>query len=241
MVSKTHLSKFVVSSLVDSVPIAIVYAASHPDRVSHLVLLEGWSRFGDYSDSRSFQGEISLRGRDWCLHTETLGKVLIGPEFVLATLEGVSELSGDRLLEELEEAAAAGVIVEVPSGLGRYRFSNALVRETLHDSLALAQRILFRRVGQVLERRDAADPEPHLAEPYPDAYSAAQWCHALIIAPNHSQFKELDLERIGHWVQSAVHLAAAISSISIGCLARASAPSVPSTHLRREATERCSG
>ena len=43
-----------------------------------------------------------------------------------------------------------------------------------------------------------------LAELYSDAYSAAEGCQALVVATEHSQFKELDLERLGRVMASRV-------------------------------------
>lgn len=43
-----------------------------------------------------------------------------------------------------------------------------------------------------------------LAELYPDAYSAAEGCHALIVATEHSQFRELDLKRLGRSMKSPI-------------------------------------
>ncbi len=43
-----------------------------------------------------------------------------------------------------------------------------------------------------------------LAELCPDAYTAAEGCHALIVATDHSQFRDLDLERLGRLMASRV-------------------------------------
>ena len=57
------------------------------------------------------------------------------------------------------------MVAEVPGGLGRWRFTHALVREVLYEGLPAARRVrLHGRVGEALEAVYAADPGPHLAE-----------------------------------------------------------------------------
>ena len=69
------------------------------------------------------------------------------------------------MAEALDEAEAARIVATVPPTAGRYRFSHALIRETLYNELRTAQRIrLHRRTAEVLEALYAAKPEPHLAE-----------------------------------------------------------------------------
>jgi len=90
---------------------------------------------------------------------------VIGREFELATLERVSDLSGDRLLEVLEEAVGARVVAEVPRAVGRYSFTHALIRETLYEELGTTRRVrLHRQIGEALEGLHSANLEPHLAE-----------------------------------------------------------------------------
>jgi eukaryotic-like serine/threonine-protein kinase len=90
---------------------------------------------------------------------------VIGREFGVDALERVSDISGDRLLEVMEEAVAARVVNEVPRTVGRYSFSHALIRETLYEELSTNRRVrLHRQIGEVLEALYAANPEPHLAE-----------------------------------------------------------------------------
>src|SRR5262249_53555744 len=90
---------------------------------------------------------------------------MIGREFGIDALEQLCDLSGDRLLEVLDEALAARVIVEVPRELDRYGFAHALIRETLYAELSTTRRVrLHRRIGEVLEGLYRDHPEPHLAE-----------------------------------------------------------------------------
>jgi DNA-binding SARP family transcriptional activator len=89
----------------------------------------------------------------------------IGRSFSIEVLEAVAELSGERLLEALEEAAEHRIVEEEPGAPGRYVFAHALIRETLYASLSGPRRVgLHRRIGAILEQRHAGDREPPLAE-----------------------------------------------------------------------------
>lgn len=88
---------------------------------------------------------------------------VIGRAFDLDVLERLCNLSADRLLEVLEEAIACNIIDEAPYTVGRYRFSHALIHETLYEDLTTTRRIrIHRRIGDTLERLYAAEPDPHL-------------------------------------------------------------------------------
>ena len=101
---------------------------------------------------------------DECNQVLTIASV-VGREFGSDALETVSDLSGDRLLEALEEAVAARVVNELPRAPGRYTFSHALIRETLYEELSTTRRLrLHRQVGQALEELYGSNPEQHLAE-----------------------------------------------------------------------------
>ncbi|TMG02511.1 MAG: hypothetical protein E6I03_05840 [Chloroflexi bacterium] len=64
---------------------AIAYAAKHPDRVSHLVLVDGRADFTDYLESPTISAEIALRDQDWVLYTEALARVFSPFEESFAT------------------------------------------------------------------------------------------------------------------------------------------------------------
>ena len=89
---------------------------------------------------------------------------VVGRDFELACLERACELSGEALLQTLDPALAAEIVVREPHGVGRYRFGHALIRETIYEDIAPAERAkLHGRIGDVLEDLHGADPNPHLA------------------------------------------------------------------------------
>jgi tetratricopeptide (TPR) repeat protein len=107
-----------------------------------------------------------------CTNVLTAAAV-VGREFGLDVLEQIAEVDEQRLVAVLEEAVAARVIEEVPrvpsaglrTGIGRYRFAHALIRETLYEELRTLDRVRrHQRVAGVLEALYARNPGPNLAE-----------------------------------------------------------------------------
>ncbi len=77
---------------------------------------------------------------------------VIGRDFDLSLLEQVASLEEDQFLNALDEALAAGLVVEASGDSARYSFSHALIRETLYEGMSLPRRARnHRRVGEALE------------------------------------------------------------------------------------------
>jgi DNA-binding CsgD family transcriptional regulator/tetratricopeptide (TPR) repeat protein len=101
---------------------------------------------------------------DGCRSVLTLASV-VGREFELAELASISELPRAQLLIVLEEAETARVLLEAPGMPGRFRFSHALVRETLYAGIPGSRRVLLhKQAAEALDTLWRSDPEPHLAE-----------------------------------------------------------------------------
>ncbi len=96
---------------------------------------------------------------------ETLGLAsVIGREFDLVTLQAAADTGRDEVAAALDEALAAGLLVDVPARPGAFAFTHALVRETLYDELTTVRRVVLHdRVGTALEARYGEDRE-HAAE-----------------------------------------------------------------------------
>jgi tetratricopeptide (TPR) repeat protein len=89
---------------------------------------------------------------------------VVGRDFSLSVLEHTSGLSTADLLDVLEEALETRLIQE-ESPVGQYRFTHAIVQETLYDELSTARRTrLHALIGTALEQIYAGNPEPHVAE-----------------------------------------------------------------------------
>ena len=75
-----------------------------------------------------------------------------GREFDVGLLAHVCGIDEDRALDLIEAAWMTGIVDEAHDGLGHFRFSHELVRETLVDGLTSLRRIrLHRRIGEAIE------------------------------------------------------------------------------------------
>jgi DNA-binding SARP family transcriptional activator len=111
--------------------------------------------------------------------TRTIGfAATLGQEFDLAVLAASVDVDGATLLDHLEPALDAGIVVDNPSGSTRYRFSHGLVNETIYDDLGIAQRArTHQRIAATLEVHHGDASGPHLVA------LAAHWFHAVPAAP----------------------------------------------------------
>ena len=90
---------------------------------------------------------------------------VVGAHYHVAVLQLAADLDDDTVLSGLEEAIAAGLVVEAAGSSLRQRFTHALVRATLYDDLSAARRaLLHRRVGEAFEDVFAGRLDDHLPE-----------------------------------------------------------------------------
>ena len=90
---------------------------------------------------------------------------VLGREFDLDALAGVSGLQRGAILELLDEGIAGRVVSEVPGVIGRMRFAHALIRDTAYHGMTRSRRVeLHRQAGGVLEALYSSDLDAHLAE-----------------------------------------------------------------------------
>jgi eukaryotic-like serine/threonine-protein kinase len=89
----------------------------------------------------------------------------IGREFTAQVLERVGEISGERLVELLDEAVLARVVKESAPVPGDYSFSHALIRDVLYEELGPNRRVrLHRKISDVLEKVFETSIDEHLPE-----------------------------------------------------------------------------
>jgi len=92
---------------------------------------------------------------------------VIGREFSLDLLYRVAGVPDDELFAALEEAKASAIIEEHTSvgAAISYRFTHALIRQTLYEEILAPRRIqLHQHVGRALEEVDEKRLEEHAAE-----------------------------------------------------------------------------
>lgn len=86
---------------------------------------------------------------------------MVGREFDVGVAAGAAGVTERALMDAALDASGAEIVSEV--SVGRYRFSHALVAETLAEDLPAAVRMrLHARIAEVLEARHAGDPTPPL-------------------------------------------------------------------------------
>ena len=79
---------------------------------------------------------------------------VVGREFRLGTLEEVLADEPTLLLDRIDEAESAGLVVQVPNSIGRFRFTHNLIRETLYSTLGTKRCVqLHASVAEAIERR----------------------------------------------------------------------------------------
>jgi DNA-binding SARP family transcriptional activator/tetratricopeptide (TPR) repeat protein/energy-coupling factor transporter ATP-binding protein EcfA2 len=90
---------------------------------------------------------------------------VIGRDVDAALLEDVVVLSEEEFLSALDEALAAGLLVESDEKAGSYLFTHALIRETLYESMSGPRRArIHKRVGDAIEARQGRRHERYLPE-----------------------------------------------------------------------------
>lgn len=89
---------------------------------------------------------------------------VVGREFDLAVVQRTAHTNGGSD-GRIAEAVDAGVLVAAGQPPNRYRFSHALIGETLYEDLPFAQRVeLHRHAAAALLERAGAEIESHLVE-----------------------------------------------------------------------------
>ena len=99
-----------------------------------------------------------------CKRVLTVASV-IGREFDFDLLSRMTDSSDDDLLDIVDEAVNARVIEDMPGAIERYRFSHALIEQTLNDEQTTSRRArLHSRIGEALEDAYGQDVEVHASE-----------------------------------------------------------------------------
>ena len=109
-------------------------------------------------------GRLSSEAQRALVHASVVGR-----DFDVALLATVVDIDETELVELLDEALAARLLVETAGAVDRLAFAHAIVRETLYSTVSLSRRVrLHRAVGEALEartdgRRQLADLARHFA------------------------------------------------------------------------------
>ena len=99
-----------------------------------------------------------------CNRVLTVASV-IGREFDFDLLARMTDSSDDDLLDVVDEAVEAHVIEDMPGTTERYRFSHALIEQTLYEKQTTSRRArLHSRIGETLEGVYGGDLKAHASE-----------------------------------------------------------------------------
>ncbi len=141
---------------------------------------------------------------------------VMGREFELSTFERLGELDRDGLADALEEATAARLVSEQTGMPGRYRFSHALIRETIYDGMSALRRArVHLQIGEVLVARhgESSDaPYEALAHHFFQAISLGQADNAITYAVRAAE----RADRLLAYEEAVNHYEMALRALEIG-------------------------
>src|SRR5438270_3708492 len=176
-------------------------ATSEKDPFSHLVVPEGVQEV--IRDRLSHLDDLTWR-------VLTAGAVL-GHSFTISTASATTGLDEDDVVEALEHAIDARIIVEDRSAPDVVGFSHALVRETLYQDMSAARRArLHERAAEALEASATGEQFAELAHHFLEAASpgradkavtygvqAAEWAQSQLAYESAVDLYERVLEILG--------------------------------------------
>ena len=119
-----------------------------------------WDVAGGVPDSVKDLLRRRLRGLgDDCRQALSVAAVA-GRDFALDVLERVLEHPRDRLIDLVEEAIDADVLVEPAQSVGRLSFSHALFRETIYEQLSATRKAAIHgRIAAAIEQAPTERPD----------------------------------------------------------------------------------
>ncbi|MCH7812362.1 MAG: adenylate/guanylate cyclase domain-containing protein, partial [Chloroflexi bacterium] len=119
VVDSLGIERFALLGFTRGGQIAVVYAARHPDHVSHLVLIDAFARGSDFLAMPQVEMLTDLASRNWEMYTENAGGVSIGWEreearqFSAFIRESVHQETAVALYEELAKADVSELLTSI--------------------------------------------------------------------------------------------------------------------------------
>jgi pimeloyl-ACP methyl ester carboxylesterase len=122
VVDRLGLERLALNGPLHSGPVAIAYAARHPDRISHLILWSSYARGSDYLRTTQAQTIRSLVTQNWELYTETVAHSLLGwsagapaRQFAAMMRESASQEGAQAAFRAIGEFDVTSLLPEVRS------------------------------------------------------------------------------------------------------------------------------
>ena len=118
VVRATDVESFSMITPSNCTPTAISYAASGPNRVSRLAIVNGWARDSDWTSSPELRSLRGMFDQDWKTYTETFARIVLGwesdqaPRYAAIIRESTSP-------EAIREWSARGRRMDVSEMLGK--------------------------------------------------------------------------------------------------------------------------
>jgi class 3 adenylate cyclase len=78
VVDAIGLDRYAVWAPIMTAPLGIHFAATNPDRISHLLIWCGFARYADWASSPVVQGLQAILDKDWELYTEAVSHAALG-------------------------------------------------------------------------------------------------------------------------------------------------------------------
>jgi DNA-binding SARP family transcriptional activator len=89
---------------------------------------------------------------------------VVGVQFDFGVVANAGDISSDALLQAIESAMGAGLILESPTVVGSYRFSHSIVRDTIYEAISGLRRAHHHaRIAEVLAGAPSTEPDHTVA------------------------------------------------------------------------------
>jgi len=120
VVDRLGLQQLALFASIHGGPMAIAYAARHPERISRLIVWCSYARGSDYLQSSQIGAIRGLLNQDWQLYTETVSHVFLGwPEgkpahqFAVYLRESVTQEAAQAAYSVLNEVDVSPLLAQV--------------------------------------------------------------------------------------------------------------------------------
>jgi tetratricopeptide (TPR) repeat protein len=195
-------------------PLFVVEMLKHLDETEALTQREYWKTPVTLADVGLPEGIRQLIGRRLERLSPTTRRLLtvaavIGREFRLAVIEALVDVGEDAVLDAMDEALTASVVVEEPGAPGSFSFTHTLIREALYTSITAARRVrLHHRIASALEQQSSA-VDTRLAElayhfGQAAVYQSAEKAIDYATRAGDHDSATLALESAAHWYEMAL-------------------------------------
>ncbi|TMG00368.1 MAG: alpha/beta fold hydrolase [Chloroflexi bacterium] len=120
VVDRLELETVALFGVLHTGPVAIAYAARHPERVSHLILWCTYARSSDYARATQVQATRAFMETDWELYIQTIAHVRLGwsegasaQQFAALMRESITPHALRALWKAYEELDVSALLTDI--------------------------------------------------------------------------------------------------------------------------------